>query len=167
MKTTQKIICFFLLACLIACEANTPDAAPKIAFEDFSVIAEPYPQKGSSYETFEAFKQKYETRFSLEGYLSLPTMGLASETFGLDFRKNKGDSLLITAFLKVGSGKNQLKKLPIKYKLDDMEVMDMNGEKVTHQTKVRIHGKRSVVSVGFGEKIKQCFMNVDRVEIVK
>jgi hypothetical protein len=167
MKTTQKYIFSLLLIFLIACEEKTPDAAPKIAFEDFSVIAESYPKQGSSYEEFEAFKKKYETRFSLEGYLSLPTMGLASETFGLDFKKNKGDSLLITAFLKVGSGKNQLKKLSTQYKLTDMDVTDMNGEKVTHQTKVRIHGKRSVVTVGFGEKIKQCFINVDRVEVIK
>jgi hypothetical protein len=156
-----------LLILLWACEAKTPDAAPLIAFEEFGNIPENYPKQGSTYEDFEKFKQKYETRFALEGYLSLPPLfGLASETFGLDFRKNLGDSLRMTAYFSLGSGKNQLKNLPNKYKDEDMEVMTMNGEKAGIKTKVRIHGKRSVVSDGFGKKIKQCYINVDRVEMI-
>ncbi|MCU0444458.1 MAG: hypothetical protein MUE85_06020 [Microscillaceae bacterium] len=151
-----------------ACETKTPDPAPPIAFEEFANIPENYPKQGSTYEDFEKFKQKYETRFALEGYLSLPRMfGLATETFGLDLRKNLGDSTSITAYFKLGAGKNQVKTPPDKYQDKDLEVYDMNGEKVGNQTKVRVHGKRSVVSDGFDKKIKQCYINVDRVEIVK
>jgi hypothetical protein len=167
MKSKNYFLSFIFIF-LLACETKTPDAAPPIAFEEFSNIPENYPKQGSTYEDFEKFRQKYETRFAMEGYLSLPPLfGLASETFGLDFRKNLGDSLKITAYFMLGSGKNQLKNLPDKYKEDDMEVMDMNGKKVGIKTKVRIHGKRSTVSDGFGKKIKQCYINVDRVEIVK
>jgi hypothetical protein len=48
-----------------------------------------------------------------------------------------------------------------------MEINSMKGEKIGIDTKVIIHGKRSIVSDGFGKKIKSCFINVDRVEIVK
>jgi hypothetical protein len=167
----MRKINFYLVIVLLllgSCETKTPDAASTVSFEEFSNIPELYPKQGSTYEEFEAFKNKYETRFALEGYLSLPKLfGLASDTFGVELRQNKGDSLYIVAYFKLGTGKNQLKTPPKEYKLEDMEVNAMNDEKAGINTKVRVHGKRSVVSDGFGKKIKQCFINVDRVEIIK
>ncbi|GAB4402535.1 MAG: hypothetical protein OHK0053_26590 [Microscillaceae bacterium] len=149
------------------CGGSSPEPAPLISFGKFCDISE-VPKKGGTYEELEAYKKKYETRFSLEGYLSLPTMfGLASETFGLDLKQNPEDSSRIVAYFKLGTGKNQLKTPPDKYTPDDLEVTDVNGEKAGRTTKVRVHGRRSVVITVEGDKVQQCYMNVDRVEIVK
>lgn len=169
MRKTNYIFLFGLVWLgLSACE-STPEPAKVLTFDTFCQFSD-FPPKGTSIGDIEKWKQQYETRFAIEGYLNLPNMfGLASTTFALDLTQEPGGNRkeAIMVFFKLGSGKNKLNTPPKQYKPDDLEAYDMNGNKVTNKTKVRVHGKRSLVNSVENDKVKSCFLNVDRVEIIQ
>ncbi|HAI75876.1 MAG TPA: hypothetical protein DCM08_06470 [Microscillaceae bacterium] len=169
MRKTNYILLICLVWCgLSACE-STPEPAKVYTFDTFCQFSD-FPAKGTSVGDIEKWKQKHQTRVALEGYLNLPTMfGLASTTFGLDLTQEPGGNRkeAVTVYFKLGSGKNKLKTPPKQYKPDDLEAYDLNGNKVTNKTKVRVHGQRSLVNSLENDKVQSCFINVDRVEIIQ
>lgn len=167
MKTIHYFWSILLVSLLAGCAGN-PDPATPTTFNDFCGMSLP---EGQNYPKLYEWEKSQETRVSLEGYLALPTgFGLASSTFTiLLYEKPDRQGKSVRVSMKLGSGRNRLTSPGKKYQLNDLQVQDSKGEKVGITTKVRVHGKRSVIverKKNEAIKVSSCFMNVDLVETI-
>jgi hypothetical protein len=82
---------------------------------------------------------------TIEGYLTLPTVGTAcGSTCLLMIAAKPGDTAhVLNAFLKVGGGPNTMDPLAATYQLGDLKVHDSTGKLLDLHKKVRLTGWRA------------------------
>lgn len=82
-------------------------------------------------------------RVSLEGYLAVPRSVMATDTMLLPLKQNLEDeeAAKIRFSTKIGSGSNQVEKLPKGYKESDLKLRSKDGELVAPNSKLRVSGK--------------------------
>jgi hypothetical protein len=92
-------------------------------------------------------KSNQDKNVIVEGYLALPsTSYMSDESTQLDFYERKGmfwSKESITLNMPVGSGKNTMKKMPLSYSADDMQVTTEDGTVVSVDAHIRVTGHLS------------------------
>jgi len=90
-------------------------------------------------------------RITIEGYISIGSTiyeSEASTNFQLWERKNQNAGEYISVGIDLGSGNNQMKSLPDKYKKTDVSITDDKGNKLSYGDKVKV---TAIYSRPYGE----------------
>jgi len=103
------------------------------------------PPKAITFADADDTADLHEKRISIEGYLKVGShiYGDSYITIQLWERKNQEKGEYVAVSVTVGTGNNEIKELPDKYKRSDMAVKDDKGQVIRHGDKVRITGMYS------------------------